>query len=774
MGSRFLETDTGKVDLKELANGSFDIDAKSLTAQNLIPNLTLKTNSDRKIISASLLISDINTLQTNLDTKTKLNFTNTATPSNPPSNNISLYAKNNKLYYLNSVGTEIEITDPTAVTVGWNFSTLITGNVISGDVRFNNVTPASVTEICVSQINSNGNNQRALILSLVDGDQFYITDNINNSKLYTLTGDITDNTTWFCLPVVLENQNVATNYSDNDLVSITFIQQVTNLQSSYDVSSSPQIITSTSEGPLIIKNGQADDNNKKQFQVKNSADVNILTVNSNNIISGKDLIIQQDGSSNYGQLTVGDGSSFNIRSNGVPLFLSTTGDDIKIFSALDINSKVLKNLVDPTNAQDAATKNYVDTKTSNIRTPATDNIIVSGDALSGQSIVAGDNNTIVGSNVGTLLVAESNNTLMGKSCGEKLQSGSNSMYGQTAGKNLTSGLNDCFGVACMRSITGQANSADKNSAFGRNSLKNIVSGNNNIAMGFKSGEIINTGNNNSILGFQAATSLTSGGFNSILGANSSTTLTGSYNTCIGTSSGLNLAAANINTCVGYESGRSLITGTNCTLLGANAGVSSLNTDLKYGIALGDFATCTFDFEFKIGSAVAGNNITQINPGITNTCDIGSLVRKFKDIHLAGNIKADNVSVDLGGSPTQGQILKATSSSNASWQEKISVNTAATGLSLTPNTIYDQEELTNLTGNSFTIANPSGIAVNGKKMTLRITKDSVQNAQVFYGSIYRSIGITLPTTLNVSKTMYVGIIYNSTAVKWDIVSVALQT
>jgi hypothetical protein len=75
----------------------------------------------------------------------------------------------------------------------------------------------------------------------------------------------------------------------------------------------------------------------------------------------------------------------------------------------------------------------------------------------------------------------------------------------------------------------------------------------------------------------------------------------------------------------------------------------------------------------------------------------------------------------------------------------------------------------------TIAIPSGTAVAGQKLTIRIKDDGTARALTWITSAggYRVIGSTLPTTTVISKTVYVGCIYNSTDSFWDVVAVAQE-
>ena len=49
------------------------------------------------------------------------------------------------------------------------------------------------------------------------------------------------------------------------------------------------------------------------------------------------------------------------------------------------------------------------------------------------------------------------------------------------------------------------------------------------------------------------------------------------------------------------------------------------------------------------------------------------------------------------------------------------------------------------------------------------KDNGTARALSWNAIYRAVGITLPTTTVISKTLYVGFIYNSTDTKWDAVA-----
>jgi hypothetical protein len=69
-------------------------------------------------------------------------------------------------------------------------------------------------------------------------------------------------------------------------------------------------------------------------------------------------------------------------------------------------------------------------------------------------------------------------------------------------------------------------------------------------------------------------------------------------------------------------------------------------------------------------------------------------------------------------------------------------------------------------------NLSGTPVNGQKLTIRILDNGTARA-ITWGASFASRGATLPTTTIISKYLYVGLIYNSTASTWDCVATAQE-
>lgn len=97
-------------------------------------------------------------------------------------------------------------------------------------------------------------------------------------------------------------------------------------------------------------------------------------------------------------------------------------------------------------------------------------------------------------------------------------------------------------------------------------------------------------------------------------------------------------------------------------------------------------------------------------------------------------------------------------------------TTDTGTSLDVSTC-DQFQITAQAG-ALKFNNPGGTPLGGQKLIIRIKDDGTARA-LTYDTQFRAIGNALPTTTVLSKTLYMGFIYNATDTKWDLVAVAQE-
>lgn len=101
------------------------------------------------------------------------------------------------------------------------------------------------------------------------------------------------------------------------------------------------------------------------------------------------------------------------------------------------------------------------------------------------------------------------------------------------------------------------------------------------------------------------------------------------------------------------------------------------------------------------------------------------------------------------------------------------NSITTQTTLTPLTNTHQVSLT-AQASALTIAAPSGppAFVDGQSVIIRI-KDNGTARAISWNAVYRPIGVTLPTTTVVGKTLYVGGKWNAADSVVDVLAVGQQ-
>ena len=100
-----------------------------------------------------------------------------------------------------------------------------------------------------------------------------------------------------------------------------------------------------------------------------------------------------------------------------------------------------------------------------------------------------------------------------------------------------------------------------------------------------------------------------------------------------------------------------------------------------------------------------------------------------------------------------------------------VQTVTSSATVTPTSTNDIVRIT-AQAEALTLANPTGTFLEGQSLIIRI-KDNGIARTIGYGSDYRAIGVTLPTTTVANKTTYLGCIWNATDSKLDIVGVCTE-
>ena len=133
-----------------------------------------------------------------------------------------------------------------------------------------------------------------------------------------------------------------------------------------------------------------------------------------------------------------------------------------------------------------------------------------------------------------------------------------------------------------------------------------------------------------------------------------------------------------------------------------------------------------------------------------TADIADSTNKryVTDANLVviGNISGTNSGDQTFLNPRVQSVTSSTTVTPTSTNDLVTITAQAAGL---------------------TIENPTGTMTEGQSLMIRI-KDNGTARAIAFGTNYRAIGITLPTTTVISKTMYLGLIWNATDTKFDVV------
>jgi hypothetical protein len=149
------------------------------------------------------------------------------------------------------------------------------------------------------------------------------------------------------------------------------------------------------------------------------------------------------------------------------------------------------------------------------------------------------------------------------------------------------------------------------------------------------------------------------------------------------------------------------------------------------------------------------------------------------IDVTGNVNRISASngrtaLGLGTLATQSGTFSGTSSGTNTGDQTFlnaRVQTVTSSATVTPTSTNDLVIITAQAA-GLTLANPTGTFTEGQALMIRI-KDNGTARTIAFDTNYRAIGVTLPTTTVISKTLYLGIIYNATDGKWDVIGYNLQ-
>ena len=164
-------------------------------------------------------------------------------------------------------------------------------------------------------------------------------------------------------------------------------------------------------------------------------------------------------------------------------------------------------------------------------------------------------------------------------------------------------------------------------------------------------------------------------------------------------------------------------------------------------------------------------------GVSGTISLDLVVGDEVEIKLQSYVATTTISANGTWNFTQGmRISKASGIKGEKGDTGAPTDTRVTSVTsiatLTIDSSTTDQSIITAQAEGLTIGAPTGAPVEGRKLVLRIT-DNGTNRALTWNAIFQEIGVTLPTTTTANKTIYVGLIYNATATKWDVVAIKEQ-
>lgn len=181
------------------------------------------------------------------------------------------------------------------------------------------------------------------------------------------------------------------------------------------------------------------------------------------------------------------------------------------------------------------------------------------------------------------------------------------------------------------------------------------------------------------------------------------------------------------------------------------------------------------FFFRSLAGGGGGSVTSVNgdAGPVVVLDADDISDTGTSNKYATQSELDQIATNttnIGGNTTSISSNTSSISSNTSSLNRLNGSTTVTSTAtLTPD--IDSNSLEQITAQAvgLTVAAPTGTPFLGQKLVINITDNGTARA-IAWNAIYNVVGVTLPVTTTISKSLYVGCIYNSNTTNWDVVAV----
>ncbi len=203
----------------------------------------------------------------------------------------------------------------------------------------------------------------------------------------------------------------------------------------------------------------------------------------------------------------------------------------------------------------------------------------------------------------------------------------------------------------------------------------------------------------------------------------------------------------------------------------NTGLHVLDTNASHDLILKPGSDITADRTLTLTTGDADRTLT-ISASATVNQDYSTTGNpQFATIEL-GHASDTTISKSASGViAVEGVVIPSISSTNTLTNKRVTPRIGTTASSATPTPTGDSSDEYTITAQAAAgaFAAPSGTPTDGQKLIIRI-KDNGTARALTWDAIYRAgTDVALPTTTVLSKTMYLGFIYNSTDSKWDLVA-----